>query len=159
MTPTSHLRAASADRRPVTMVRPLPRTPAPLGPEGAEILRLITQRRFPVRLTVHANGRRRYGYWLPFDPSTGRGGCYVALPTGECDALHAAGRITLGDPLVDPAKTTYAVQATARTTAVGRGETTGRGEGTGRSEGTGRNEATGRSEGMAANGFRHALTA
>ncbi|MFD6555507.1 hypothetical protein [Streptomyces sp. NPDC058398] len=136
------------------MLRPLPRTPAPLGPEGAEILRLITQRRFPVRLTVHANGRRRYGYWLPFDPGTGRGGCYVALPTGECDALHAAGRITLGDALVDPAKTTYAVQATARTTTTG-----GRGEPTGRGEGTGRTEVTGRSAGLDASSFRHALTA
>ncbi|WP_328558390.1 hypothetical protein [Streptomyces sp. NBC_00358] len=99
------------------MLRPLPRTQAPLGAEGAEVLRLITQRRFPVRLTVHASGRRRYGYWLPLDPATGRGGCYVALSTGECDALHAAGRIVLGDPLVDPAKTTYPVQAAARAAA------------------------------------------
>ncbi|MET9894645.1 hypothetical protein ABZZ47_31415 [Streptomyces sp. NPDC006465] len=101
------------------MLRSLPRTRTPLSPEGAEVLRLITQRRFSVRLTVHANGRRRYGYWLPLDSATGRGGCYAALPTGECDALHAAGRIVLGDPLVDPAKTTYPVQAAARTTAAG----------------------------------------
>ncbi|MFJ6835783.1 hypothetical protein [Streptomyces sp. NPDC091209] len=100
----------------MTLLRPLPRTHAPLSAEGAEVLRVITQRRFPVRLTVHANGRRRYGYWLPLDSATGRGGCYVALPTGECDALHAAGRIVLGDPLVDPAKTTYTVQAAARAT-------------------------------------------
>jgi hypothetical protein len=117
MTPTSHRRAASPAGRPVTVLRPLPRTHThtPLSAEGAEVLRLITQRRFPVRLTVHANGRRRYGYWLPLDSATGRGGCYVALPTGECDALHAAGRIVLGDPLVDPSKTTYAIQAAART--------------------------------------------
>ncbi|MET8135655.1 hypothetical protein ABZ153_37220 [Streptomyces sp. NPDC006290] len=99
------------------MLRPFPRTHTPLSAEGAEVLRLITQRRFPVRLTVHANGRRRYGYWLPLDTATGRGGCYVALPTGECDALHAAGRIVLGDPLVDPAKTTYSVQAAVRPAA------------------------------------------
>ncbi|MFD5634588.1 hypothetical protein ACFWJM_10655 [Streptomyces sp. NPDC127077] len=135
------------------MLRPLPRTHATLGPEGAEILRLITQRRFPVRLTVHANGRRRYGYWLPFDPATGRGGCYVALPTGECDALHAAGRIVLGDPLVDPAKTTYPVQAAARTTATGRGDATPRSETPGRSEGIRRSGA------MDSGIFRHALTA
>ncbi|PKT68363.1 hypothetical protein CW362_35495 [Streptomyces populi] len=135
------------------MLRPLSRARAPLGPEGAEVLRLITQRRFPVRLTVHANGRRRYGYWLPLDPATGRGGCYVALPTGECDALHAAGRIVLGDPLVDPAKTTYAVQAAARTTATGRGETAGRGVA------SIRNGTAGRSEAMDPGTFRHALTA
>ncbi|MFF0190027.1 hypothetical protein [Streptomyces sp. NPDC005244] len=99
------------------MLRPLPRTHTPLSAGGAEVLRLITQRRFAVRLTVHANGRRRYGYWMPLDPATGRGGCYVALPTGECDALHAAGRIVLGNPLVDPAKTTYQVQAAARSSA------------------------------------------
>ncbi|MER5473253.1 hypothetical protein ABZX90_36030 [Streptomyces sp. NPDC002935] len=97
------------------MLRPLAHTP--LDAEGAEVLRLITQRRFPVRLTVHANGRRRYGYWLPLDSATGRGGCYVALPTADCDALYAAGRIVLGDPLVDPAKTTYPVQAAARAAA------------------------------------------
>ncbi|MFE1292558.1 cell envelope biogenesis protein OmpA [Streptomyces sp. NPDC058751] len=141
------------------MLRPLPRTHAPLGPEGAEILRLITQRRFPVRLTVHANGRRRYGYWLPFDPATGRGGCYVALSTAECDALHAAGRIVLGEPLVDPAKTMYAVQAAARTTATGRSEATGRAEGTRRTAATGRSEGTRRNEGMDSSTFRHALTA
>ncbi|MFE2534791.1 hypothetical protein [Streptomyces sp. NPDC059371] len=132
------------------MLRPLPRTHAPLGPEGAEILRLITQRRFPVRLTVHANGRRRYGYWLPFDPATGRGGCYVALPTGECDALHAAGRIVLGDALVDPAKTTFTVQAAARSTATGRSDATPRSEAPGR---------TRRSGAMDSGIFRHALTA
>jgi hypothetical protein len=38
----------------------------------------------------------------------------VALPTDECDALHAAGRIVLGDPVVDPAKTTYPVRPALR---------------------------------------------
>jgi hypothetical protein len=70
-----------------------------------------------VFLTVHADGRRRYSYWQPFDAATGKGSCYVALPTAECDALHAAGRITLGEPLVDPSKTTYRVRP-ARTPAV-----------------------------------------
>ncbi|MGW2786196.1 hypothetical protein ACWC3X_33965 [Streptomyces populi] len=139
------------------MLRPLSRARAPLGPEGAEVLRLITQRRFPVRLTVHANGRRRYGYWLPLDPATGRGGCYVALPTGECDALHAAGRIVLGDPLVDPAKTTYTVQAAAP--AAGRGGATGRNETIGRSKAVSRSKAAGRGEAMDSGTFRHALTA
>ncbi|MFF4536686.1 hypothetical protein [Streptomyces aureus] len=147
------------------MLRPLPGTRAPLGPEGAEVMRLITQRRFPVRLTVHANGRRRYGYWLPFDPSTGRGGCYVALPTGECDALHAAGRIVLGDPLVDPAKTTYAVQAAARTGATGRDDLVRRTEPENRSRvssrtGTdGRTGARSRTGAMDPGAFRAALTA
>ncbi|MCZ1003733.1 MULTISPECIES: hypothetical protein [Streptomyces] len=96
------------------MLRSLPRTPAPLGPGGAEVLRLITVQRVPVCLTVHASGRRRYGYWQPFSSGSGRGGCYVALPTDECDALHAAGRIELGDPVVDPAKTTYPVRPVVR---------------------------------------------
>ncbi|MEU9209710.1 hypothetical protein AB0D27_17595 [Streptomyces sp. NPDC048415] len=96
------------------MLRALPRPRTPLSPGGAEVLRLITEQRFPVCLTVHANGRRRYGYWLPLAPRGGRGGCYMALPTDECDALHSAGRIVLGEPLVDPAKTTYPVRAAAR---------------------------------------------
>ncbi|MFD5818570.1 hypothetical protein [Streptomyces sp. NPDC127038] len=140
------------------MLRPLSGTRAPLGTEGAEVLRLITQRRFPVRLTVHANGRRRYGYWLPLDPATGRGGCYVALPTGECDALHAAGLIVLGDPLVDPAKTTYTVRAAARTTVTGRTEAADRG-GAARGEATGRTGASRLVEVREAFPFRHALTA
>jgi hypothetical protein len=41
----------------------------------------------------------------------------VALPTDECDALHAAGRIVLGDPVTDPAKTTYPVRPVARGTS------------------------------------------
>jgi hypothetical protein len=96
------------------MLRSLPRSPAALSPGGAEVLRLITVQRVPVCLTVHANGRRRYGYWQPLSSETGRGGCYVALPTDECDVLHAAGRIELGDPVVDPAKTTYPVRPVVR---------------------------------------------
>ncbi|WP_432176048.1 hypothetical protein [Streptomyces sp. Tue6028] len=97
------------------MLRALSRPHAPLGAGGAEVLRLITERRFPVFLTVHTNGRRRYGYWQPSRTGDGRGGCHVALPTDECDALHAAGRIVLGDPLEDPGKTTYPVRAAAAT--------------------------------------------
>ncbi|MET8286721.1 MULTISPECIES: hypothetical protein [unclassified Streptomyces] len=96
------------------MLRALPRPSAPLGPDGAEVLRLITVQRAPVCLTVQASGRRRYGYWQPMDAGAGRGGCYVALPTDECDALHAAGRIVLGDPVVDPGKTTYPVRPAVR---------------------------------------------
>ncbi|MEV5432680.1 hypothetical protein [Streptomyces sp. NPDC052701] len=83
---------------------------APLSPTGADLMRLISDPGTPVFLTVHAGGRRRYSYWQPFDPGTGRGSCYAALPTAECDALHAAGRITLGEPVVDPTRTTYRVR-------------------------------------------------
>ncbi|MBX9392709.1 hypothetical protein K4749_03655 [Streptomyces sp. TRM72054] len=79
---------------------------------GKDIARLISDPSTPVFVTVHANGRRRYGYWRAYDAATGRGSCYVALPTDECDRLHAAGRITLGEPVVDPAKTTYRVRPT-----------------------------------------------
>jgi hypothetical protein len=72
----------------------------------------VSDTRTPVFVTVRSGGRRRYSYWRPLDSATGKGGCYVALPTAECDALHAAGRITLGDPLTDPARTTYRVRAT-----------------------------------------------
>jgi hypothetical protein len=96
------------------MLRGLPRTPAPLSPGGGEVLRLITVQRVPVCLTVHANGRRRYGYWQPLGSGAGRGGCHVALPTDECDALHAAGRLVLGEPVVDAAKTTYPVRPAVR---------------------------------------------
>ncbi|MBV7694268.1 hypothetical protein [Streptomyces sp. TRM70350] len=85
---------------------------APVSPTGKAIARLVSDPSTPVFVTVHANGRRRYGYWRAHDPATGQGSCYVALPTDECDRLHAAGRITLGEPVVDPAKTTYRVRPT-----------------------------------------------
>ncbi|WP_328492227.1 hypothetical protein OHS59_05305 [Streptomyces sp. NBC_00414] len=121
MTSMLHRRAVprAADGAPRTLLRAVPRTPAPLAPGGSEVLRLITVQRVPVCLTVHANGRRRYGYWQPAVAGSGYGGCYVALPTDECDALHAAGRIALGDPVMDPAKTTYPVRPVVR--SVGRG--------------------------------------
>ncbi|MEU8590075.1 hypothetical protein AB0C59_24210 [Streptomyces sp. NPDC048664] len=78
-----------------------------LSSRAAEVLRLITHQDAPVFLTVHANGRRRWGCWQS-------GGRPTALPTDECDALHTAGRILLGDPVVDRAKTTYRVRAVAR---------------------------------------------
>jgi len=82
-------------------------TRARLSSRAAEVLRLIMDQRMPVFLIVHTNGRRRYGYWHS-------GGRHMALPTDECDALHAAGRIVFGDPVVDRAKTTYRVRAVAR---------------------------------------------
>ncbi|MET7910102.1 hypothetical protein ACFYS7_17095 [Streptomyces avermitilis] len=101
-------------RKPVIMLRVVPRSCPPLSARGAEVLRQISQQGVPVFLTVHANGRRRYSYWQPATSQTQRGGCQVALPTDECDALHAAGRIVLGDPVVDPSKTTYPVRAAVR---------------------------------------------
>ncbi|MGW7268124.1 hypothetical protein [Streptomyces sp. NPDC054842] len=100
----------------MTPLRSVPRPHTPLSAGGAEVLRLITERRVSVCLTVHANGRRRYGYWQPASSAARRGGCYVALPTDECDALHAAGRLVLGEPVVDPSKTTYPVRAAERST-------------------------------------------
>ncbi|MDN5383472.1 MULTISPECIES: hypothetical protein [Streptomyces] len=85
---------------------PLP----PLGVTDGELLRIISDPCTPVFLTVHGNGRRRYSYWQPFDPRTGRGSCYVALPTDACDALHSTGRIALGEPLVEPGRTIYRVR-------------------------------------------------
>ncbi|AQS65878.1 hypothetical protein [Streptomyces pactum] len=91
-----------------------PRPCGPLSPAEADVLRIVADARTPVFVTVREGGRRRYSYWRPLDSATGRGGCYAALPTAECDKLHAAGRIALGEPLIDPARTTYRVTA-ART--------------------------------------------
>ncbi|MDT0611176.1 hypothetical protein [Streptomyces lancefieldiae] len=88
-----------------------PRPSAPLSPAEAEVLRIVSDARTPVFVTVREGGRRRYSYWRPLDSATGRGGCYTALPTAECDLLQAAGRIALGEPLIDPARTTYRVRA------------------------------------------------
>ncbi|MBJ6641689.1 hypothetical protein H4K36_34780 [Streptomyces sp. DHE7-1] len=92
---------------------------ARLGRGAADLLRIIADPGTTVFLTVHEGGRRRYAYWQPFDPSTGRGAGYVALPVDECDALHAAGRIVLGDPLVDPGKVTYRVRSAPARSARG----------------------------------------
>ncbi|AKZ60038.1 hypothetical protein SAM23877_6993 [Streptomyces ambofaciens ATCC 23877] len=83
----------------------------PLSPAEADVLRIVADPRTPVFVTVREGGRRRYSYWRPLDSATGRGGCYAALPTAECDKLHAAGRIALGEPLTDPARTIYRVKA------------------------------------------------
>ncbi|MGW7281347.1 hypothetical protein ACWGIV_24195 [Streptomyces sp. NPDC054844] len=112
--PLTVVHAQTADAR--TTGRRGPRPCTPLGPAGADILRIVADARTPVFVTVREGGGRRYSYWRPLDSATGRGGCYVALPTDECDKLHAAGRITLGEPLTDPARTTYRVTA-ARTPA------------------------------------------
>lgn len=85
-----------------------------LSHAAAEVLSIIADPRTPAFVTVFANDRRRYSYWRPFDPTTGSGGCYTALPTTDCDALHAAGRITLGEPVVDPNRTTYRVRTADR---------------------------------------------
>ncbi|POX48068.1 hypothetical protein C3489_27920 [Streptomyces sp. Ru71] len=89
------------------------RSLAPVGPAVADLLRLISDPATAVFLTVHAGGRRRYGYWRSLDGRGGTGSAYVALPTDACDTLHRAGRIILGEPLVDPAKTTYRVRPAA----------------------------------------------
>ncbi|MGW6919864.1 hypothetical protein ACWGA9_01015 [Streptomyces sp. NPDC054950] len=86
------------------------------GRAGADVLRIVSDPRTPVFVTEHASGRRVYGYWRPLDADSGRGGCYVALSATECDELYAAGRITVGEPVTDPTKTTYRVRA-ARTQA------------------------------------------
>nr|WP_216377860.1 cell envelope biogenesis protein OmpA [Streptomyces asoensis] len=94
------------------------RTGASPGRAGADVLRIVSDPRTPVFVTEHASGRRVYGYWRPLDADSGRGGCYVALSATECDELYAAGRITVGEPVTDPTKTTYRVRA-ARTQAAG----------------------------------------
>ncbi|MEF9901808.1 hypothetical protein [Streptomyces sp. P9-A2] len=85
----------------------------PVGTAGADVLRVISDPRTPTFVTVYANGRRRYSYWRPLDSTTGQGGCYAALPTGDCDALHEAGKIELGNPVVDANRTTYRVSASS----------------------------------------------
>ncbi|MEV1066220.1 hypothetical protein [Streptomyces sp. NPDC050263] len=80
------------------------------SPQALDVLRIVSDPRTPVFVTEHAGGRRVYGYWRPLDAVGGRGGCYVALSAAECDELYRAGRITLGEPVTDPAKTTYRVR-------------------------------------------------
>ncbi|GGS45871.1 cell envelope biogenesis protein OmpA [Streptomyces griseoviridis] len=99
------LRVATPSYRPDA-----PYPAVPFEADGAGVLRVIADPRTPVFVTVQTSGRRRYGYWQPYDSRTKRGGCYVALPTAVCDQLHEAGRIALDGPLVDPGKTTYRVR-------------------------------------------------
>ncbi|MCW5249646.1 MULTISPECIES: hypothetical protein [unclassified Streptomyces] len=92
------------------------RRAAPPAPStaDADVLRIVSDSRTPVFVTEHPDGRRRYRYWRPLDSATGKGGCYVALPTETCELLRAEGRIALGEPIVDPTRTTYRVRS-ART--------------------------------------------
>ncbi|MET9306956.1 hypothetical protein ABZX78_10775 [Streptomyces cellulosae] len=109
--PTVRRRRARAASAP----SPAARAAAPASPATtADVLRVIADPRTPTYVTVFANGRRRYSYWRPIDPATGAGGCYAALPTAECDELQASGRITLGEPVVDPNRTTYRVRTATR---------------------------------------------
>ncbi|GKQ40517.1 hypothetical protein ALMP_70410 [Streptomyces sp. A012304] len=96
--------------------RPAGRPIAARTPAEADVLRIISDSRTAVFVTEYAGGRRRYGYWRPVDAAADRGGCYVALPTDVCERLRATGRVTLGEPVTDPAKTTYRVRP-ARTPA------------------------------------------
>ncbi|MFF4273538.1 hypothetical protein [Streptomyces sp. NPDC001536] len=99
-----------------------PRSTPPLDAPAADVLRIVSDSRTPVFVTVHANGRIRYGYWRPVDSATGRGGCYVALPTGVCEELRSCGRITWGEPVNDPSKTTYRVRPARTPARAGREE-------------------------------------
>ncbi|MFE2278194.1 hypothetical protein ACFXAE_13285 [Streptomyces sp. NPDC059454] len=131
--PTARRRPDHRRGGPITTEFPAapsrPRTPAvpsrprvPADTTRTDVLRIISDPRTPTYVTEYANGRRRYSYWRPLDSANGTGGCYAALPTAECDALHAAGRITLGDPVVDPNRTTYRVRPAARAQPAARPE-------------------------------------
>ncbi|MGC0373063.1 hypothetical protein [Streptomyces sp. SAI-229] len=128
--PTARRRPDQRRGGPITTEFPAvpsrPRPPA--GTPRTDVLRIISDPRTPTYVTEYANGRRRYSYWRPLDSATGTGGCYAALPTAECDALHAAGRITLGEPVVDPNRTTYRVRTATRAQAATRAQSATRGE-------------------------------
>ncbi|MFF7445611.1 MULTISPECIES: hypothetical protein [unclassified Streptomyces] len=94
--------------------------PVPRGGSAADVLRLVSDSRTPVFVTEYPGGRLRYGYWRSLDATTGRGGCYVALPTDVCEELRSTGRITLGEPITDPARTTYRVSAARPQTGAAR---------------------------------------
>ena len=89
---------------------------------ASEALRIMSDSRTPVFVTVHEDGRIRYGYWRPVDSATGRGGCYVALPTDVCEKLRSGGRIEMGEPVTDPSKTTYRIRPARTRTKAGRQE-------------------------------------
>ncbi|GGL61907.1 hypothetical protein GCM10010129_01830 [Streptomyces fumigatiscleroticus] len=124
----------TADQSQAPDARATARSAPPGRAAGTEILRVLTDARTPVFVTVFANGRRRYSYWRPLDSGTGRGGCYVALPTADCDELYASGRITLGDPVTDPTRTTYRVRAVRTPAAPVRAVRMDRGGGMSRRE-------------------------
>ncbi|WSV35889.1 hypothetical protein OG331_43485 [Streptomyces sp. NBC_01017] len=99
-----------------------PRSAVALDSLASEVLRIVADSRTPVFVTVHEGGRTRYGYWRPVDAATGRGGCYVALPTDVCEKLRSGGRIELGEPVTDPAKTTYRIRPARTRAKTGRHE-------------------------------------
>ncbi|MFI2376288.1 hypothetical protein ACH5AO_14645 [Streptomyces sp. NPDC018964] len=122
--PTARRRPDQRRGGPITTEFPTvpsrPHTPA--DTTRTDVLRIISDPRTPTYVTEYANGRRRYSYWRPLDSATGAGGCYAALPTDECDALHAAGRIALGEPVVDPHRTTYRVRPATRSGQASRAQ-------------------------------------
>jgi hypothetical protein len=128
--PTARRRPDHRRGGPITTEFPAvpsrPRTP--VDTTSTDVLRIISDPRTPTYVTEYANGRRRYSYWRPLDSATGAGGCYAALPTAECDALHAAGRITLGEPVVDPHRTTYRVRPATRSGQAPRAQSAARPE-------------------------------
>ncbi|WP_328429616.1 hypothetical protein [Streptomyces sp. NBC_00443] len=101
---------------------PPPRPTVALDALASEVLRIVSDSRTPVFVTVHEGGRIRYGYWRPVDSATGRGGCYVALPTDVCERLRSGGRIEMGEPINDPSKTTYRIRPARTRTKTGRQE-------------------------------------
>ncbi|MFD7137132.1 hypothetical protein [Streptomyces sp. NPDC059894] len=98
---------------------PVRSSPSFRSPE-AEVLRILSDSRTTVFATEYASGRRRYSYWRPVDSDSGRGGCYVALPTDVCEQLRATGRIALSEPVHDPSKTTYRVRSARPTVGSAR---------------------------------------
>lgn len=98
------------------------RSTVPLDALASEVLRIVSDSRTPVFMTVHEDGRTRYGYWRPVDSATGRGGCYVALPTDVCEELRSGGRIDFGEPVTDPSKTTYRIRPARGRAKPGRHE-------------------------------------
>ncbi|MEU9918221.1 hypothetical protein [Streptomyces sp. NPDC051001] len=107
--------------RAASLLRP-PRSTTPPDARTADVLRIVSDSRTPVFVTVHAGGRIRYGYWRPVDSASGRGGCYVALPTDVCEELRSGGRIAWGEPVTDPSKTTCRVTLAHTPARAGREE-------------------------------------
>lgn len=99
----------SSCRKGLSMHQAPSLAPVPRSGTAADVLRVVSDPRTPVFLTEHSGGRLRYGYWRSPESDTGRGGCYVALPTEVCEELRHAGHIVLDDPVQDPAKITYRV--------------------------------------------------
>ncbi|GAA4967672.1 hypothetical protein GCM10023238_39430 [Streptomyces heliomycini] len=85
-----------------------PRTPA--DTTRTDVLRIISDPRTPTYVTEYANGRRRYSYWRPLDTRPPARGA-VTPPCPPPSATRCTRRaITLGEPVVDPNRTTYRVR-------------------------------------------------